>query len=84
MSDTTMNRRFKRWGSAVVAASAVGALALPLTMTPVHQANAQAWVQVGPLGFGVGGPYYSYYNYPYYTPYYAPHYTPYYYGYYPY
>jgi hypothetical protein len=79
MSDTRTNRRFKKSTAALVSALAIGALALPLTITPLQPAKAQAWVQIGPFGFGVGGPYYyDYYGHPYYYPYYGPYYRPYY------
>ena len=63
-------RRFTYLGAALAAALAIGAVALP-----VSSAKAQAWVQLGPFGFGVGGPYYAYpynpyYPYPYYPGYY--------------
>ena len=76
MKITNQYRRFSRLGAAAVSLVALGALTLPLT-----PANAQAWVQVGPLGIGVGAPApYYYYGYPY-RHYYYRHY---YYGYNPY
>ncbi|HYZ42522.1 MAG TPA: hypothetical protein VE687_18145 [Stellaceae bacterium] len=78
MSISTRNRRFSYLGTFAVAAIALLASALPLA-----PAKAQAWVQLGPLRFGVGAPAPAY-TYPYYPPYgygyYYPYY-PHYYGY---
>jgi len=82
MSDTIINRRFKRWSAALISAATVGAVALPLALTPAAPAKAQAWLQIGPFGVGVGDPYpYNYGYYPYYSPHYGRYYGPYYNGY---
>ena len=79
MSMSTRNRRFSYLGTLAIAAASLVAATLPLA-----PAKAQAWVQVGPFGFGVGAPTYAY---PYYRPaypytYYGPgYYRGYYYGY---
>jgi hypothetical protein len=77
MSMSTRNHRFSYLGTLAVLAVSLVTLVLPLA-----PAKAQAWVQVGPFGFGVGPPAYAYpyrtYPYTYYGPGY---YGGYYYGY---
>jgi len=69
MSLVTRNRKFYWLGSAAIGALALGTIALPLT-----PAQAQIGIHVGPVGVGIGGPYYGYYGPgPYYGPsYYYP------------
>lgn len=82
MSSNTRNHRFSRLAAAVVGAIGLAALALPL-------APAQAQVYfgcgplgcgagvgpfLGPLGIGIGNPYFA----PYYPPYAYPYYDPWY------
>jgi hypothetical protein len=75
MLKTKNTRRFHWFGAA-----AIGALALTATAVPLTQAKAQIGVEVGPVGIGVGGPYYGGYygpgpyGYYGYGPYYHHHY----------
>jgi hypothetical protein len=75
MSSDMKNRKFRWLGATAVAALAVAAVSVPLT-----PAKAYIGVDVGPVGIGVGGPYYgpAYYP-PYYHHYhgYGPYYDPY-------
>ena len=77
MTDITRNRKF-RW----LGAAGVGALALAAVSVPLTPAKAYIGVDVGPVGIGVGGPYYygpsPYYHH--YSPYYYHHYYGPYYG----
>ncbi len=78
MSTNKCNRRF-HW----LSAAAVGALALTATAIPLTDAKAQVGIEVGPVGIGIGTPYYSYYRPgPYYGYYdYGPYWHHHYYGY---
>lgn len=69
MLNMTRNRKFHWLGTAAVAALTLAAVSVPLT-----PAKAYIGVDVGPVGFGIGGPYYG----P--SPYYGP--GPYYHHYY--
>lgn len=75
MSSTIRNRKFHWLGATAVAALSLAAVAVPLT-----PAKAYVGIDLGPVGIGIGGPYYGpgpYYGY--YGPY---HHHAYYYGYY--
>jgi hypothetical protein len=74
MSSTIRTRKFHWLGATAVAALSLAAIAVPLT-----PAKAYFGVDVGPVGIGIGGPYYSpgpYYYGPYhhYYGYYGPRY----------
>jgi hypothetical protein len=76
MLTNKINRRFHWLGAAAIGALGLAAVAVPLT-----SAKAQIGVEVGPVGIGIGGPYYGYYGpAPYYSyGYYGPYYHHYYY-----
>lgn len=65
-----MLKRIRNYRLSIVVALAITAAGLGALTIPSQPAKAQAWfgVQVGPFGFGVGGPGYYYYP-PYYAPY---------------
>ena len=81
MLNTTRNHKFHWLGATAVAALTLAAVSVPLT-----PAKAYIGVDVGPVGIGIGGPYYGpepYYYGPYhhYYGYYGPgYYRPGYYG----
>jgi hypothetical protein len=72
MSTVKKTRKFHWLGATAIAALSLAAVAVPLT-----PAKAYIGVDVGPVGIGVGGPYYG-------PAYYPPPYHHYYYGYGPY
>jgi hypothetical protein len=69
MSCRTRNHK-TRW----LSFAAIGALTLYAVAVPLTPAKAYIGVDIGPLGIGIGGPYYGYYGpRPYYGPtYYYP------------
>jgi hypothetical protein len=74
MSTVTRNRKFHWLGATAVAALTLAAVSVPLT-----PAKAYIGVDVGPVGIGVGGPYYGPAYYPHRYGYYG-YYGPGYYG----